>query len=353
MNRKLRILLFMAALISLVSGLLTGLARLGVSVPMQVQAGNHGAFMICGLFGTLISLERSIAMARPWVYLAPTASALGSLVLLSGVSDSAAAGLFSIAALLLVLASVVLWRKQPCVHLAVLGLGAVMWLIGNLVWIKSGLIMLAVPPWQSFLILTIAAERLELSRFVPVPALARRAFLLIVTAMSLGALLLATQARLGVVLFSVSLLTLMIWLMRYDIVRHTLRQKGLPRYIATCLSSGYIWLGVSALIMLAGEFVLASPLRDAALHAMLLGFVVAMVFGHAPIVLPAVTRLRLSYHRALYIPLLFLNASLLLRIFAGVVNDFELKQRAAEGNVISLLLFATIAVFLIIRQRQA
>ena len=54
-----------------------------------------------------------------------------------------------------------------------------------------------------------------------------------------------------------------------------------------------------------------SPARDAALHAAAVGFVFSMVFGHAPIIVPAIMRVTLPYWPAFYVPLVMLHASLL------------------------------------------
>lgn len=354
MTRLLRPLLFVAAIAGLVVGLLSGLARLGVGVPAfaVAQLGNHGALMICGLFGTLISLERAVAMARGWPYWAPGLAALGSVALLSG-HENAAQLLYIAAASVLLAASLRLWLQQSVLHLATLALAALMWLFGNLLWLGSGAVITAVPAWQAFLVLTIAGERLELSRFLPTPASARRLFAVIVIAIALGAQLLPITTRSGSLLFGAALMALVLWLLRHDIVRRTIRQTGLPRFIAVCLLSGYLWLLLSALLMLGGALLFTTPLRDAALHSMLLGFVFSMVFGHAPVILPAVARLKLPYHPVLYLPLTLLQLSLLVRVWSGMNDDFVLRQQAALGNAGALLVFVACVLTLILRARRA
>src|SRR6516164_8608902 len=63
--RVLRFLLLGCGVIAFAVGLWTGFARLGVgltsAVPQFVEF--HDAFMICGFFGTLISIERAAAFA--------------------------------------------------------------------------------------------------------------------------------------------------------------------------------------------------------------------------------------------------------------------------------------------------
>lgn len=342
-STPIRLVFFAAAVIALASGLLAGLARMGLSVPAAILAGQHGPLMICGLFGTLISLERAVAMAKPWPYLAPGLSALGVLALLAGVPHVWAVLPFIAAAAVLSYASLQLWRRQKVLHLAVLMLAALMWLLGNLLWWSEGYALPAVPAWLAFLVLTIGGERLELSRFLPTPPSAHKKFVLLVLLLMVGATLPQTP------LFAMTLIGLVAWLLRYDIVRRTLRQDGLPRYIAVCLASGYVWLLASAVLMLLGELKPELMLRDAGLHALLLGFVFSMVFGHAPIVLPAVARLRLPYHPVLYLPLVLLQASLALRLVGGVLGDVSLRQQAAVGNAVALLLFALTVVCLLLR----
>ena len=66
---------------------------------------------------------------------------------------------------------------------------------------------------------------------------------------------------------------------------------------------------------------------------LLLGFVFSMVFGHAPIVLPAVARLRLPYHPVLYLPLARAAVeSGLAPAGRPELDDFALRQQAALGQ---------------------
>lgn len=348
MNTRWRLLLFVAAIVSLVAGTYGGLARLGIVAPAARLIIDHGALMICGLFGTLISLERAVAMNRRWPYLAPASAALGVLCMLFDVPAWYAPTLFVYSATILSLGSLQLWWRQRVLHLGTLVIASGMWLTGNLIWLQTGSIGEAVPAWQAFLILTIAGERLELSRFLPTPRHARITFGILLLAHVIGITFVAALPA----LLPLSLIALAIWLIRYDIVRHTIRQTGLPRYIALCVGSGYIWLIAGAALQLLGLPLLGHPARDAALHALLLGFVFSMVFGHAPIVLPAIAKLRLPYHPFLYLPLALLHATLAARFAAGLLESFALQRAAAIGNALTLLMFAMSVVVLLVRGKR-
>jgi len=268
------------AMLSLLAGVLGGLARLAVDVPApaSAQAGVHGALMIAAFFGTVISLERAVALGRFWPYLAPALAGLGGLTLLGGLPTIAAQWLFVGGGLTLLAGSVVVLQRQIVLFTVVLALGAASWLIGNLVWLATGLVQAAIPWWLGFLVLTIAGERLELTRFLPARPAAAPLFVASVVILLAGALASHWTEGAGLRVFACGLLALSAWLLRYDIARHNARQRGLTRFIAICLLAGYVWLAIGALLGIVGNFVPDAAMRDAALHAIVLGFVFSMVF---------------------------------------------------------------------------
>jgi hypothetical protein len=356
-----RLPLLFLGMLALVAGVLAGLARLAVAVPeaAAAQAGAHGALMIAAFLGTVISLERAVALAsagRHWPYLAPLCAGLGGVALLAGLSVPLAQALFVAAGLVLAIGSGLLWLGQRAVHLATLALGALCWLAGNLVWAVGGALPAAVPWWMAFLVLTIAGERLELTRFLPPSASARRLFVAIVAALLVALVALVAGFRneeLALRLFAAGLLALALWLLRQDIARHTVRQAGLTRYIAVCLLAGYGWLVAGGLLGLLGGFAPGSALRDAALHAVFLGFVFSMIFGHAPIIFPAVAKVKIPYHPAFYLPLALLHASLLARMAGGLAGSPPLARAAAVANAVSLLLFILTVLTRVIGARKS
>ena len=200
--------------------------------------------------------------------------------------------------------------------------------------------------WLLFLVLTIAGERLELTRFLPTPPLAQKLFIAIVGVLLLAALTTADRLLAG------GLIALALWLLRYDIARRNISTTGLTRFIAACLLSGYFWLLAAGLLGLAGALTPGHAWRDAALHAIGLGFVFAMVFGHATIIFPAVTRIRIPYHPVLYLPLVLLHLTLALRVFGGLAGNFDLRHNAALLNGLVLLVFIATVVTLVRRGKR-
>src|SRR5690606_32980074 len=125
----------------------------------------------------------------------------------------------------------------------------------------------------------------------------------------------------------------------YDLVRRTVRERGLTRYIAIALLSGYVWLGVAAVIALAGGGLFAVPTYDATLHAVLLGFVFSMVFGHAPVILPAVTGHALRYSPVFYVHLALLHASLVPRVIGDLAQRPDCRLHGAVLATLALAAF--------------
>ena len=349
-----RLPLLVLGMLSLVGGVLAGLARLDWNMPAVAAnaAGWHGALMISAFLGTVISLERAVALGRGWAYVAPAAAGLGGIGLLAAVPPAPTFFLMILAATILLAASLQVLRRQVASFTVVLAIGALCWLIGNAAWLAGGALTAAVSWWLAFLVLTIAGERLELTRFLPTPALAQRLFFAIVGGILAGAVLSFQQEDAGLALFSAGLLALAVWLLRYDIARRNAQQKGLVRFIALCLLSGYAWLALAGLLGLAGGFLPGHPWRDATLHAVALGFVFSMIFGHAPIIFPAVVSVKIPYHPAFYLPLLVLHVSLALRILGGLGDNFPLRSEGGMINAIALLLFIATLLASVLRGKR-
>lgn len=60
---------------------------------------------------------------------------------------------------------------------------------------------------------------------------------------------------------------------------------------------------------------------------------------HAPVILPALTRVKVLFGRLFYLPVAVLHGSLLLRLVGGLHDPFWLRI-GAIGNVAAIVLFA-------------
>jgi len=326
--------------VALVLGLHTGLARLGIAVPggSPVAADLHGALMICGFFGTLISLERAVALGRWWAYGAPAVSAVGALLLFVG-SPAVAAAIFLAASLLLTFDSLVVVVRQRALFTVMLAVAAACWGVGTLAWLASGGLADAVGWWLAFLVLTIAAERLELSRLLAPPPLSQATFVAAVLLILAGAAR-AEFAGGSALLTGAGLVATTAWLLNHDVAMRTVRTTGQARFSAACMISGYVWLGIAGIVLIALPPATSVFAYDAAVHAVAIGFVLSMVFGHAPIILPAVTGWRVRYGAAAYGPLALLHASVLLRVVADLGEIVALRGVSGLLTILALVAYA-------------
>jgi hypothetical protein len=347
-----RVLLVLAAA-CLVAGVAGGLQRLGIALPLGPgPALSHAPLMIGGFLGAVISLERAIAQGSPAALVAPLAAALGALAIVAG-ADTAGALLLLLAAVVLVSTSVALVRRQPAEHTLLLAVAAMAWATGNAQLLAGVPVPLVVPWWFAFLVLTVAAERLEMSRLMKRRKLARPLFRIAVATLLAGALA-SGAAPWGNALFGVAMVALAAWLATYDLARRTIGMQGFARYSAWALLTGYAWLAIAGIAWITQAWPDAAllqgvALRDIALHALGVGFVMSMIFAHAPLVVPVVVRLPVRFTALFYLPLALLHASLLLRAGPGTV-DLGLRQWSGIATAAALVLFAAILFHAVRRQ---
>ncbi|HET8673014.1 MAG TPA: hypothetical protein VFL87_05235, partial [Thermoleophilaceae bacterium] len=281
------------------------------------------------------------ALHRSWGFAAPLAAAVGTLAALLGASGSLGPALLAFAALVLLAEHAVIDRMHRTSHNTVMALGALAWLAAAVAWIAGDGTARFVPMLGGFLVLTIVGERLELSRLRGLGG-ARRGLLIGAIALLVCGLVVSLPAeRTGVRLAGAGLLAQAAWLASYDIARRTVRMGGVTRFMAVALLAGYVWLAVAGVLWLIhglqppGGFA-----YDAALHALFLGFVMSMVFAHAPVIVPAVLRVRLPYSPRFYVHLALLHASLVLRLIGGdLAQDVKLWQWGGVLGEVAILLF--------------
>ncbi|MGE5140296.1 MAG: hypothetical protein ACM3JD_12595 [Rudaea sp.] len=346
---RVRLPLVALALLALLAAMWGGLLRLGWNFPPldPILSGVHGPLMVSGFLGTVISLERAVALRARWAYMSPVASALGALVLITGLSTAGGAVLVTLGSVGMLAIFTFIVRRQPALFTYTMALGAAMWLAGNLIWLAGFPLYHVALWWSGFLILTIVGERLELSRLQHLARSSEWLYLAAVALLSAGLVVDAVEGiafpyagpGLGFRIAGAGMLGLALWLLRYDIARRTVRQAGLTRFIALCLLLGYVWLGIGGLIRLSSPDLSSSNMNDALLHTVFLGFVMSMIFGHAPIILPAVLQRSMPYSSAFYFHLALLHLSLALRVSGDLAGALQLRQWGGLLNVVAILLF--------------
>lgn len=351
-----RLVLIAPAGALLLLGLYAGLVLIGMPLPVFADrlAELHAPLLVFGFVGTLISLERAVALRRAWAYAAPVLLAAGALLALSPAPPSAGRTLVLLGLLGHLAQYFAIWRRQPMTATAVQAMGVVAGAAAAAVWTAGVAAAPLVPLLAAFLVLTIAGERLELARIASPGLPAERMLFILAVALSLAALVTLTAPVVAVPIAGVILLLLVSWLLRHDVARVTVHRTGLPRFVALCLLTGYVWLTVAGAGWLLGGARLEGSIYDATTHAIFLGFVITMIMAHAPLILPAVLQVSIPYHPALYVPVALLQAGLLLRIVVGDAWGVVIAlQVGGAASVAGILLFALLAITLTLRARRA
>jgi hypothetical protein len=336
----------------LAAGVWAGLARMGVAVPAPPGhlVGLHGVLAGLGVFGTLIALERAVALRHALAYGPPLVTAAGALVLATGGSVLLAQLLLAAGGVGLVGVFAVLHRRQPALHVVVMGIAAALWPGAVAVWAVTGQVAPSVPWMAGFLVLTIVGERLELTRIANHSPRIRALLLTAVGVFLTGLVVALLDSSLGMRIAGVGLVGQALWLLRHDLAPRAVRRVGLPRFMGVALTAGYGWLLVTGALWLAFGATVAGPRHDAAVHALFLGFVLSMVIGHAPLILPAVLRLSIPYRPILYLPLFLLHVTLLVRMCGIHLGAPDLLRLGAIGNAVAL---ATLPAAMAVARRRS
>jgi hypothetical protein len=331
--------LLVLAIVSLLAGLWAGLRRLGWDLPelRPTLLMAHGPLMVCGFLGTLICLERAVAFGKTWTLLAPLAAGVGGVLAIAGLGGHAWLAL--LASVLLLAMFVDFVRKQRAASMVVMAVASALWVVGNAVWIAGRPMNVVSYWWIGFIALTILGERYGFSRLMA-PSKGSRLLFWSTIIFTIGGLVTATiDAKIGAGLLGLGLVQGSFWVVGFDIARRTLRQTGLPRYVACSVLGGAIWVGIGGWFLLFHQDIPAGPYYDAILHAVFVGFAFSMIFGHAPLIFPSVLKIPLQYQSFYYVPLVLLHASVALRIAADLFEWTQGRQWGGLFNAVAIVLF--------------
>ncbi|MFN3331214.1 MAG: hypothetical protein ACK47M_01720 [Caldilinea sp.] len=346
-TRVTRVVLLVLAIAGLLLGMWAGLIRLGWwSLPplRPMLPVLHGPLMAGGFLGVLIGLERAVGTGKRWAYAGPALIALGVVASLAGLHNGLGPLLMTAGSIVVTLVLVGLVRLQPALFTATMAIGGLAWVIGNALWWFGAPLPVAALWWIGFLVLTIAGERLELSRMLKLSVWSERIFVGAIALLLIGLIVGLFVYPVGMALLGAALLVIAGWLLRYDIARRRIKAGGQARFTALALLSGYGWLVAGAVLIVRFAGVTAGPYYDAALHSVFLGFVFAMIFAHAPIVFPAVLSIPIVFTNRFYIPLLLLHISLLLRVGGDLFGWWDARLWGGMLNVITILAFLATTV---------
>jgi hypothetical protein len=339
------------AIFALILGMWAGLLRLGLNLTaLPNLALAHGPLMVCGFLGVLIPLERAVAFRKLWVFLVPITSGMGWVTLL--ISPLISGIIITLASLGTIAILITMFLREKQIYTLTMLIGVISWAIGNIFWISGYPIFQIVYFWMSFLILTIAGERLELNRVLNLQPRHILPFCFAVLLLFVSAGIAILNLEIGARLSGLAMLMLAVWLILNDIAARNIHHTNpLTKYIAYSLFTGFIWLGTSGLIFISVGAVYAGPIYDAALHALFVGFVISMIFGHAPIIFSGIIGVEISYKPVFYIHLILLHISLFIRLLGDFNQQIILRRWGGILNEVALTLFLISIIYSIISSK--
>ncbi|MBT9585104.1 hypothetical protein IV102_17305 [bacterium] len=315
--------LIMSLMVVMLSGLLGGLSRvIGLPVADFLRI-NHGPILCAVVFPGLIGLERAVAIGRGWAWV-PTLSAFLSLLGMF-VVGRAAFPILGMTAAGLLLQQMFLWKRRPGLDGQIAAVAPICLWLADWRWGGGDPAPLCALGWSSFLIMVIAAERLELS------FLYRSASYVMpgATLLTLGGVALQQPRLVGL-----GWLALALWLSAHDLARRNAGRSGLVAYTARSVLLGYAWLATSGLQLLVyGLPCLSGSGFDRVLHGVFVGFALSMVMAHGPILFPALLKCSMVFSNGFYLPLVLLHSSLLMRCFG------PWAKWGASGNMLAVFVF--------------
>ena len=341
-----RLPFILLAILCLLTGLWTGLSRIGWDIYISPASAHHGAIMVGGFLGTLIALEKIIPLKKPALFAIPLISAF-SVVLFILNQPFFATCLLILASMGLIFVFLHYLKMERSLIYVLMAAGAVQWLIGNVMLLTKQFYPMAFPWWLGFILFIILSERLELMKFLPVSESKKNLFLVFLILFVVGVLI--SFHGIGNIIAGISLIGISLWLMRNDLIGITIRKNDLPKFIAISLLAGY-----TALLLVGILFVTSSNewlAYDAIVHVFFIGFVFSMIFAHGPIILPGVLGSSIKpFHKILYVWLFLLHSSWLLRIFGDAFVNLSVRRISGALSAVAILAYL-ITLFLTLRMQ--
>ncbi len=330
---------------SLITGMAAGASLLGFNWgPAGAAASladDHGPLMVFGFVGGAIGIERAVAARRVWSWIGPVLHAVGTVAVIAGAPRGIAAAAFAGSFAMLGVIYAHIYSRQATLAVVVQAVGVIGGVAAAIQWATTGSFVAAMPLAVLYAVATIVGERMELARVTLAGARAEGRLAALVLLLAGAAVFYILAPGVGYRVMGAVLIVIAGYSARHDVARNLVRSTGLPRYSAACMLAGYAWLALGGAFWLGYGQGVTGHFYDASVHAIFLGFVISMIFAHAPIILTSVIRRRLPYHPVLYLPVVLLHFGL----FVRVASDLRAAQGGFQAG--GLINISAILVFLV------
>ncbi len=345
----LRIPFMLAAVFNLIAGIWAGLIRLGWDLPLTPIAVHHGAIMVGGFLTTLIALEKVIPLKRKPAFFVPVISALSLIMVIPGYFHAGLYFLLAGSVGLFIIHAYYLYLHPRDLSIILMMIGAGCLIVGNAMLVQKQFYPAAFPWWMGFLLFTITAERIELSKFLPVSSKMKYLLLGFMALFLLGVII--PFHGIGKYLSAVAMICIAVWMLQHDVMRIGLKKAGLTRFSSVALLFANGWLIINGVLLIVMPDTAYS--YDTLVHSFFIGYALAMIFAHGPIILPGVLGITSKpYHPVLYGWLFLVQGSLLLRLIADSLISTEWRKISGILTGAGILLYFVSLVVLVIKERQ-
>lgn len=351
-----RVVFLAFAGVALLIGLAAGASLLGLTWgPAGAAASlarDHGPLMVFGFVGGAIGLERTVAVRQAWAWAGPAFHVAGVLTLLAGAPRAIPAACFAASFLVLGGIYAVIHRRQPTYAVLVQATGVIGGVAAAVQWATTGGFQAAMPLAALYAVATIIGERMELARVSIAGARAEGRLAALILALAGASVVFIAVPGVGYRLMGLLLILVAVSTAQVDVAKNLVRASGLPRYTAACMLVGYAWLTLGGALWLGYGESVTGHFYDASVHTIFLGFVISMIFAHAPTILTAVVRTKMPYHWALYVPVVLLHLGLFLRVTSDLREVTAPYQVGGVINIVAVLLFLLTGVSLVWMEAQ-
>lgn len=338
----------LAAILNLIAGIWAGLIRLGWDLPMTPVAVHHGAIMVGGFLTTLIALEKAIPLKRRLAFFVPFFSGLSLIMVVPGYFHVGLYFLLAGSAGLFLIQVSYLYLHPRDLSMILMAVGAGCLIVGNSMLMYKQFYPAAFPWWMGFLLFTITAERLELSKFLPVTKNAKHLLLFFLGLFLTG--LLVPFHGMGKYFSALAMTSVAIWMLQHDVIRIGLKKEGLTRFSSVALLIANSWLIIHSVLLITLPD--AAYSYDILVHSFFIGYTFAMIFAHGPIILPGVLGITTKpYHPVLYGWLFLVQGSLLLRLIADSFLSTDVRKVSGILTGLGILLYFVTLFVLVVRER--
>jgi len=334
--------------------------------------GIHGPLIVCGFLGTLFGLERAVTKGNFVGYVAPLLTAAGSVVLLFRPSAALGPQMVVAGSVAFLLLSLSVLHRKPSLHSLFAAMGSFQWVVGNAMWLAQWPVYNITLWWMSFVLLTVAGERLEIAQMMHLKVGPKLLLIAGLGSVCVGHVLVAVghlsapdsvmdilgdavvdpRTSLGMKVAGAGMVIAAGWFLTFDPARTFLGRPRLSGYVAFCLVAGYVWLAVAGVLSIRYAGLVSGGFYGAFVHAFFLGFLMSVLFGHGPILIPSMLGLYLTLRKSMSVGPYLLQAGLLLQAGGGFFSYAPARQWGGMLSAAAILYFVVTLTWTLYRDNR-